>query len=224
MEKSSVDETRREFFLGCAALAVTPFIGCASLESRHSEHVERREFIESAMLSLQKEALEESLTQQSRGAAAAMSLAMLVPFRDWDFYYVKGGAIIWRPNQGQTFQSVIVQEGFVTDLASIPRFFWQILRPEGRHAYAAVVHDYLYWTQDRPREEADLILEFALEDSNVSDAERWAFFQAVDKLGGRAWRNNKNLKENGERRILKKLPNDLSISWSDWKQIPGNLK
>jgi hypothetical protein len=53
-------------------------------------------------------------------------------------------------------------------MASIPRIFWQVLTPQGRYAYAAVIHDYLYWTQTRPRAEADEILNFAMQDSNVN--------------------------------------------------------
>ena len=45
--------------------------------------------------------------------------------------------------------------GFVTDFASIPPIFYSVLRPDGEYAYAAVIHDYLYWTQTRPREDAD---------------------------------------------------------------------
>ena len=224
MESSSVDTVRRKVLKSCAVLAAAPFMGCASLESRRSEGAERKAFIENAMLALQDEARKESAAQEGRGAAAALSLATLVPFGDWDYYYVKGGSILWRPTQGQSFKSVEVPEGFVTDLASIPRAFWQVLRPEGRYAYAAVVHDFLYWTQLRPRGEADLILKFALEDSKVNSVERWAIYQAVDKLGQDAWDENRRLNTSGERRMLERFPSDLSIGWEDWKKVPGNLK
>ena len=36
------------------------------------------------------------------------------------------------------------QKGFVTDLASIPRFFHRIIPKSGPHNYAAVIHDWLY--------------------------------------------------------------------------------
>lgn len=42
--------------------------------------------------------------------------------------------------------TVHVPAGFVTDLASIPRIFWVWTPPFGRHALAAVVHDFLYTT------------------------------------------------------------------------------
>src|SRR5947199_120869 len=80
---------------------------------------------------------------------------------------------IWKPNAGQTFKPVGVPEGFVTDLTSIPKIVWGFnLRPEGPYAYAAVVHDFLYWTQDRSRDEADKIFLIAMGDSKVGAALR----------------------------------------------------
>ena len=224
MEESVIDPHRRALLSGGLLLCVAPFMGCAAQGPRGSENAERKTFIADAMSNLQDEARKQSEAQEGHGAAAALSLSTLVPFGDWDYYYVKGGSILWRPNQGQTYQLVDVPEGFVTDLASVPRIFWQVLRPEGRYAYAAVVHDYLYWTQTRPRHEADQILNFAMQDSRVSDAQRWAIYQAVDKFGQEAWDNNRRLKAKGERRVLARYPSDLSISWQDWKKVPGNLK
>ena len=217
MEKSAIGLQRHTVFAGGLLLWAALLMGCTS-------NLERKTFIEGAMADLQDEARKQSEAQQGRGAATAMSLSTLVPFGDWDFFYLKGGSILWRPNQGQTFRLVEVPEGFVTDLTSIPRVFWLVLRPEGRHAYAAVVHDYLYWTQLRSREEADQILNFALEDSKVNGVMRWVIYQVVDKLGQKAWDENKRLKAVGERRTLARYPSDLSTSWEDWKKAQGNLK
>jgi hypothetical protein len=224
MDKVDNFPKRRTVLAGGLMLCTAPLLGCTTPGSRRPENLERMKFMSSAMDDLKDEARKQSEAQQGRGAAAAMSLSTLVPFGDWDYYYVKGGPILWRPNPGQTFLPVQVPEGFVTDLTSIPRLFWQILRPEGRSAYAAVVHDYLYWTQSRSRKEADQILNLALEDSKTNRAERWAIYQAVDKLGQRAWDTNKRLKILGESRTLARYPNDLAISWSDWKKARGNLK
>jgi hypothetical protein len=38
---------------------------------------------------------------------------------------------------------VTVPAGYRTDFASIPRIFWRILSPIGKHGRAAVIHDYL---------------------------------------------------------------------------------
>jgi len=39
---------------------------------------------------------------------------------------------------------VNVPPGFATDFASVPRVFWAIISPWGRHGRAAIVHDFLY--------------------------------------------------------------------------------
>ncbi|RJP39002.1 MAG: DUF1353 domain-containing protein [Desulfobacteraceae bacterium] len=150
-----------------------------------------------------------------------MSVTTIKPFGDWDFYYVEGGSIKWAPNKGQNFDPVEVPKGFVTDLASIPRVFWSLLKPEGRYAYAAVVHDYLYWDQSRSREEADLILKFAMEDSKVQPITIETIYLAVKEFGQTAWANNAKMKEAGEHRILKKFPSDFTTSWEEWKSQPG---
>jgi hypothetical protein len=37
---------------------------------------------------------------------------------------------------------IYVQEGFVTDQASVPRVMWPFIPPFGRHTFAAVIHDF----------------------------------------------------------------------------------
>ena len=50
--------------------------------------------------------------------------------------------LIKRPD-GSAY-TIKIFKGFVTDFASIPKIFQNILNPAGRHGKAAVVHDYLY--------------------------------------------------------------------------------
>lgn len=38
---------------------------------------------------------------------------------------------------------ILVPKGFKTDLASIPRFIWSFLPPNGKYQKAAILHDYL---------------------------------------------------------------------------------
>jgi Protein of unknown function (DUF1353) len=129
----------------------------------------------------------------------------------------------WKPNPQQAgkYQAVSAPTGFVTDLASIPRIFWSLLPPDGNYAYAAIVHDYLYWTQERPKEEADQILRFAMQDFKINNATIIAIYEAVHLFGGSAWRNNAVLKARGEKRILKQRPTDARVTWTAWKTRPG---
>lgn len=136
--------------------------------------------------------------------------------------YFLTAPISWTPNPGQErYQAVIVPKGFVTDFASIPRAFWSALRPDGEYAYAAVVYDYLYWTQTRSREEADHIMKMAMEDFDVGTVTIETIYGAV-RLGGEvAWNGNADKKAQGEKRILTRFPQDPRMTWEDWKQRPG---
>lgn len=142
-------------------------------------------------------------------------------FRDPMYFLI--APISWEPNLAQAgkYQSVEVPTGFVTDFASIPDVLFSVLRADGEYAYAAVVHDYLYWTQERPREEADEIFRLAMQDLQVGAVTITAIYQAVRTFGGSAWKGNARLKQSGEKRILVKVPDDPAISWNDWKKNAG---
>lgn len=140
-----------------------------------------------------------------------------------DRYYYLTKEIGWQPNSGQTPSPVKVPIGFVTDFASIPRAFWIALPTDGEYAYAAVIHDYLYWAQTTSREEADLILRYAMEDFGISTAKIATIYRTVQAAGWLAWRENAKLKKSGEKRILKKYPENPTIKWTEWKKVQGNL-
>lgn len=219
--------SRREVLRLGVAIALThvPFVSAASDQRRDPSKVSpktKHEFIEAAMREHEEDLRTQPKKMSNLGHPPLMRVATLVPFGDWDFYYVKGGEISWGPDTGGELQKVevTVPEGFVTDLASIPSIFWSIRRPEGRHAFAAVVHDFLYWTQAKTRGEADSIFKQAMLDSRVGSIEAESLYQAVRRFGRSAWENNKKLKRNGERRILKKFPTDYTVSWNEWKKLP----
>ena len=60
---------------------------------------------------------------------------------------------------GSTSERIVVPKGFVTDFASIPQPLWSLgLTPDGQYSRAAVVHDYLYWSQGCTRAQSDRLL------------------------------------------------------------------
>jgi Protein of unknown function (DUF1353) len=141
-------------------------------------------------------------------------------FKDPTYYLLR--PISWSPNPGQTDVSrVDVPVGFVTDFASIPRIFWSLLRPDGDYTYPAIVHDYLYWTQERSKEEADLVFKLAMEDFKIEPLKAGSIYRAVKQFGGAAWAENARLRANGEHRILKQFPEDPTITWQEWKVRPN---
>ena len=82
------------------------------------------------------------------------SVCIPVPFDDFDFYYTDG-ELLWQPRPDQKLKEVRVPDGFCTDLTSVPQVFWSMLPRTGKYAYAAIIHDYLYWAQELTRLEAD---------------------------------------------------------------------
>jgi hypothetical protein len=141
--------------------------------------------------------------------------APLVPFADWDYYYTKG-VVDWRPSDPSTLSiAVKIPVGFVTDLASIPRPFWSILPPQGRYAYPAVVHDYLYWEQPCDRATADLVLKLAMQEMEVGEVKVQTIYNAVRLAGQGAWSSNAEAKAKGESRITETLSDRLQDELGD---------
>jgi hypothetical protein len=127
--------------------------------------------------------------------------------------------VSWRPNEPDSkIPPVNVPTGFVTDFASIPRAFYSLLRPDGDYTYPAILHDYLYWTQQRSREESDDVFRFAMIDFQIGSVTIQTIFRAVRAFGQSAWDDNGRLKAAGEKRILVKFPDDPRVTWAEWKK------
>ncbi|MDT3678904.1 MAG: DUF1353 domain-containing protein [Burkholderiaceae bacterium] len=221
------DATRRFTVLSALAFAV-PHVSFAEAASQPQSDAdpakEKQEFIRRANAQWEAEHKKIAAAAQAgerRGEFSSLAPPKaLVPFKDWDYYYTRGMSV-WKSNPGQSFQPVGVPDGFVTDLTSIPQIAWSFgIRPEGPYAYAAIIHDYLYWMQDRTREEADQIFLIAMADSKVDESLRNSIYNVV-RLGGlSAWSKNADLKRKGEKRILKRFPKDFTIAWAEWKARP----
>jgi Protein of unknown function (DUF1353) len=163
--------------------------------------------------------METWMTDWMSGMKAVGGMLNVSRFRE-PIYFLTA-PISWTPNPGQErYEAVTVPSGFVTDFASIPQVFWSVLRPDGEYAYAAVVHDYLYWTQTRPRDEADQIFKIAMEDFEITAPKVKAIYGAVRVGGQSAWNSNAKKKAQGEQRILSRFPRDPRTRWSDWQKHP----
>ncbi|EFI4072610.1 DUF1353 domain-containing protein [Escherichia coli] len=81
-------------------------------------------------------------------------------------------------------QYMRVPEGYVTDLASVPRILWSVFPPHGRYAKAAIIHDWLYDNALRTKREADKIF---LDAMCVLGVPRWrrVLMYAAVRLFGR---------------------------------------
>ena len=156
------------------------------------------------------------LMRRTRGPEGILHLSR---FKEPVYFLTK--PISWTPNEGQeSYEKVFVPKGFVTDFASIPQNFWSLLRPDGEYTYAAIVHDYLYWEQPRPRNEADKIFKMAMQDFDIPSIKVELIYQAVRLSGQFAWNSNAKQRARGEKRILKRFPEDPRTQWKEWKKRP----
>jgi len=123
---------------------------------------------------------------------------------------------------GQTSTVIVVPRGFVTDFASIPQAFWSFgLSAHGRYSKAAIVHDYLYWTQGCSREQADNLLMIAMKESSVDSGQRFAIYEGVRLGGGQPWLNNTEERQRGLSRILPEaaLSFGPEVVWRDYRSM-----
>lgn len=90
----------------------------------------------------------------------------------------------WTGSQGDTF---VVEAGFVTDLATVPRCLHWLTLPYGAYTRAAVLHDWLLVTRINHEDpalrvtsrDADGIFRLVMQQLGVSWAKRWTMWSAV---------------------------------------------
>ncbi len=91
---------------------------------------------------------------------------------------------------------VEVPIGFYTSFESMPDVFWSLFPKWGKYAYAAIMHDWLYWEQPRPRLEADQIFLEALTLRNIPAVDKYVIYSIVRFYGWWVWRRNWKQKAN----------------------------
>jgi len=89
-------------------------------------------------------------------------------------------------------ESIEIPKGFITDFASVPRAFWMVIPPDGKYTQAAVLHDFLYFTQTHTRKEADKIFLEAMAVLNVPWWKRRTMWLAVRMASWIPWNKRKN--------------------------------
>ena len=94
---------------------------------------------------------------------------------------------------------ITIPEGFLFDLASIPRFFWRFVAPFELSIVAPLLHDFLYRYAGQPpagtvgngrtysRSDADHLFRHVMKLEGVPSWRRNAAFRAVRMFGGGAW-------------------------------------
>lgn len=98
-----------------------------------------------------------------------------------------------------------VPKGFVTDFTSVPRVFQWLVPRWGKYGNAAIIHDWLYWQQDLPRREVDLVFLEAMGVMRVFPLTKHLIYRAVRIFGWYAWLRNRADRESGFNRVLADL-------------------
>ena len=91
------------------------------------------------------------------------------------------------------YDGVRVPSGYITDLASIPGALQGLFHVNDETRLPAVVHDWLYTTQERSRAQADELLYRMM---RAAGSPRWKavlFFHVVRTFGGSHWDFRKQL-------------------------------
>jgi hypothetical protein len=87
--------------------------------------------------------------------------------------------------------SVYLDRGHITDFASIPQCLQWLISPFGKHAKAAVVHDYFYKSGDVSRVIADAVFMEAMTYSGVWKPLRKLIHWAVRRFGCTSYKGKK---------------------------------
>lgn len=81
----------------------------------------------------------------------------------------------------------IIEEGFRSDLGSIPRIFWVLIAPFEIGVIDAITHDWTYKNKINNRLWCDEVLLKAMIDNKISWWKRKAVYGAVRAFGRKAW-------------------------------------
>lgn len=99
-----------------------------------------------------------------------------------------------------------VPPGFHTDFASVPRLLWWVFPPWGKYGNAAVIHDFLYWTQQRTRAASDSILYEAMGVLNVVAWQKYPIYWGVRLFGWWVWWRNPKRRLKGFEKLGLRVP------------------
>ena len=99
--------------------------------------------------------------------------------------------------------SITVKKGFDFDGASIPKWLWSIYGSplNGNYVVASLIHDGLYASQKVSKKVSDKIFLDIMKQSNVGYIKRTSMYLAVKLLGGKAWKDAIEYKDEYEKYV-----------------------
>lgn len=84
-------------------------------------------------------------------------------------------------------QYIVIPKNFETDLSTVPKWVWSIVRPFGDFLLAAIVHDYLYHVKILTRKQTDREMLFWSELINTNRLDNYLRYYVVRALGWLVW-------------------------------------
>lgn len=123
---------------------------------------------------------------------------------------------------GNSGIKLVVPAGFVTDFASIPKILWSTgLTPTGRYGRAAIIHDFLYWSQGCTKVQSDRLLVIAMKESQVDKIDEKLIYAGVSVGGAKSWKDNQEMRE---RKVLRVVPLEYRTfeanrRWLEYREI-----
>lgn len=108
-----------------------------------------------------------------------LNMCRLTPYKDYSFQLTDPFMV------SIDSRLITIPRGFITDLASIPRFLWSFYSPsETVTILPAVIHDYMYsCVTEYNRYEADNIFYYALRENGMRKFKALKYYYAVRWFG-----------------------------------------
>lgn len=99
---------------------------------------------------------------------------------------------------------IYIPRGFIWDLSSVPRIFWSLFPTDGDFEIGVIIHDYLYRTQIKSKEFADLemykwskVMSGTHNKRSARNFDNYTRYKIVKYFGHKTWNRNTELLQNG---------------------------
>ncbi|MFC1942126.1 DUF1353 domain-containing protein [Chloroflexota bacterium] len=146
------------------------------------------------------------------------------PLGDGENWILRKGFAYYEDELDEKRYWINVPPKFMTDYASVPPVFRSLIAKWGKHGNATIIHDYLYWTQERSRKDADKIFRNGMVVFKVNSLKVFLIFWSV-RLGGYfAWRGNIRKRENGYNRVAARWPEKATDTPADLQVAEAEQK
>jgi hypothetical protein len=144
-----------------------------------------------------------------------VDIPTLSPFADGKWWYLRD-QVEW--SSEKVNYEICIPAQFVMDLASVPLPIRMVLPRWAKYGPAAIVHDWLYWSQQGSRWSADQFMLEEMRKAGVNKALAGVMYAALRVGGILAWGSNRRAKQRGDRRMLEGFPESPYETWKQYQK------